>query len=516
MAKVSGAAAYQQLRPIGNYISDNANAAADRGARTNAQMRALNAEKEKQKRAEQKSAFEKLELAPDSFKTTATGFDTRDDVMRDYAMSSTIDYIDWGEKGVEAYLKGDMEGYYKALSMQKKLLSNFQNMNNNEALMKEVNANFQKRLIEGWISPVDEEFEKAMQAYEDGNIRITNDENGVPRTQFLLNPDETDKPSRWTERRASNIINGNYRPYEKFFLNEQKPDGTKGWVEETSSKLGVETTESPEGLIYTRSKKNWTPEAEALLQAEITGKLSNDRVLSSVLYQATGVKRKGKEGGEEPFTEDERKIAYDHMYTLIKGTESTTDTKKTDSGAVSYVNAQQRLKFDKEKEEQVYGAHLVTDSKGEATVAGQKSSYNGSEFKVLDTKGKPMMGVIEDDSEAEIYSIIKQGESTYAKIRIPSKTSISEGVGGDLNDPLASSDGKKTTRTEETKFKVVKLTDAEATTVANKMGLINTKELHGYLEGVKRQELGKDKGKSEEGGMTDEEYQQFLKDNGLE
>jgi hypothetical protein len=488
-----GGAAYKELTHLDDGLSQSLQYWGGIKARENAADR-LREERE-QVRAEkaEKDAFDSLQLAEGDFETTVTGLDNYDDINRDYTSHNVDLFGEWGMKGLEAFKSGDKRGYAEARAMQAKLKSNFKNIQNHNAVLKELMTDFMENADN--ISPVDEEYEKEMQAFTKNNYKFTNDEKGIPYIEFLIEGDDGIK--RYTKKRWSDVVNGQYRPYMVYDL-----DSEKGWVNTMSSNLGIVTEKKPDGTFWKRTTKDITPEAEIALDSSIDGIVSGDRSMSSVLYQATGKKKK------TGFTEDDYTTVRKYLKNRVLGNISTEDSREFAANEAAHYRGMERIKMDKEAADKkaeeegkpVYNAEIVTTKGGdisrEAGMEGglpegtQREDFLGTEeYTIKDKEGNAMKGVISNDVDAEVISIVRSkkneegGRNYYARIRTKKATTE---VGKEGGSTMIDRDGNKTTtRGSVTETKKVKLTDIEMSRIAELLGLTNSASLDNYLTGRK-------------------------------
>ena len=80
MAKVTAGAAYKQLTKVGDYISPNINAGADRIARQGMRQKQLNADAKARADKRLDEALGGIQVDTEALQSKATGFETRDDV----------------------------------------------------------------------------------------------------------------------------------------------------------------------------------------------------------------------------------------------------------------------------------------------------------------------------------------------------------------------------------------------------------------------------------------------------
>lgn len=325
MTAVSGAAAYQQLRVPQDSIDNNNSQAANRAAQKGNQQRALNAQQAKDNAKAKAKALDETKLPDDAFKTTITGFDSRDDVARSFATKSTDGYTNAGRLAREAYERGDQAEYRRQLDNQKKIMSQFKNFTNNEGHLAELNKQWVTMGKEGKISPVDDKWEQFMEAQANHNFEYKLDEDNNPYVQMLMKDEEGNE--RVENIKVSELVNGNYRPYEAVDVS-----GKGGLVDEMlvgfgKRKYDVETG----GMIVTNQV--WDDKNQKSLDAKIDILTGDKRTMSSLLYQASGatVKKMGdvdRNGEGDEYTEEDKALVADWISSQVKGQYDETISSK--------------------------------------------------------------------------------------------------------------------------------------------------------------------------------------------
>lgn len=336
MTRVSGAAAYQRLQRIDNQISQNANAAADRAAANMRQKRALNAQKAKDDEAARGKAYDETNMPDDAFKTTITGFDSRDDVARSFATKATEGYTNAGRLAREAYDKGDQTEYRRQLDNQKKILSQFKNFTNNEGHLAELNKQWVTMGKEGKISPVDDRWEQFMEAQARHDFEYKLDENNNPYVQMLMKDDEGNE--RVERIKVSDLVNGNYRPYEKVEVT-----GKGGLVDEMLVGFGKRKYDSETGGMIVTDQV-WDNKNQKALDAKIETLVGDKRTMSSLLYQASGgtIKKMGdtdRNGENDAYTPEDEAMVSEWLTKQVLGQYDESTTRK-----VRPMTAEERMK----------------------------------------------------------------------------------------------------------------------------------------------------------------------------
>ena len=339
MAGVGGGAAYIRLQVPKDDISANARNFAGIEAANARHQAGINEGKRKDAEAAKKKAYADTELPDDAFKNDVTGFDNIDDINRDFASSGVDLYIDLGRQAREAYDKGDNATYRNLVQKQKKILNSFDNHTNDQKMLGKLNADYMKLDTEGKISPVDEEWEKVMDAANSNNYKYVYDEDGNVNMKFLLKDEDGNEYTKTVKK--SDFFNGNYRPYEKVEVT-----GNGGLIDDMLVGFGKRVYDKQSGN-YITTKQVWDDKNEAGLQAKLEEVTSSDRSMSSLLYQATGgaVKKKGNPkvyGEESAFTDEDYKIVRQFITDQVKAQYNEEEKLRQDSTNLGWANLAQR------------------------------------------------------------------------------------------------------------------------------------------------------------------------------
>ncbi len=341
MAGMGGGAAYQMLRVPEDDIGENARNFANISAQNMRQQKQLNADKEAAQAKARDEAYTATDLGDEDFKVVVTGLDNLDDINRDFANTGVSEYQKAGYEAREAFDRGDKKAYQLLLNKQKKIKTSFENHSNDQTLMAELNKTYMKLDSEGKISPVDSEWEKVMDAANSNNYRYVYDADGNVNIQFLLKDENGDDSVKVIKK--SDLINGNYRPYEKVEVN-----GKGGLIDEMLVGFGKRVYDEQSGNYITTTQV-WDDKNEAGLQAKLEAVTSDKRSMSSLLYQASGgtIKKKGdteKFGEEDAYTDEDYKMVKDFVTSQVKAQYDTEESIAQDSTNLSWEQLRQRKK----------------------------------------------------------------------------------------------------------------------------------------------------------------------------
>ena len=325
MTKVTAAAAGKQLQVPKDNIDQGLQYWGGIAARENAEAKKAEALKKKEDAAARNKAFKDTELKDDAFKTTVTGFDSRDDVVRNFASTAIEGYTNIGVKAREAYDKGDYKSYKSFLDEQQKVLSQFKNLTNNEEHLAKVNENYVKLANEGKISPVDNEWEGLMESIAQHNFVYSLDERNNPVVEALIKDSEGNESKM--KVKVSDLVNGNYRPYENVEM-----AGDEGLVNSWLSGFGKRVKNEATGNWET-TKQVWDDLNERALEAKLDVVMGDKRVMSSLLYQASRgtIKKKGdaeRYGEQDSYTKEDKQLVKDFVTRQIKAAYDEEDSRK--------------------------------------------------------------------------------------------------------------------------------------------------------------------------------------------
>ena len=341
MAGMGGGAAYQMLRVPEDDIGENARNFANISAQNMRQQKQLNADKEAAQAKARDEAYTATDLGDEDFKAVVTGLDNLDDINRDFANTGIDEYQKAGYEAREAFDKGDKKTYQQLLNKQKKIKSSFENHSNDQAMIAELNKNYMKLDSEGKISPVDYEWEQIMDAANSNNYRYVYDNEGNVSIKFLLKDEDGNETVKTIKK--SDLINGNYRPYEKVEIN-----GKGGFIDEMLVGFGKRVYDEQSGNYITTSQV-WDDKNEKGLQAKLEAATSDKRSMSSLLYQASGgtIKKKGDPksyGEEDSYTEEDYKMVKDFITDQVKAQYGTEESIAQDSTNLNWATLEQRKK----------------------------------------------------------------------------------------------------------------------------------------------------------------------------
>lgn len=501
MPTTGGGAAYQRLTVPKDDISANARNAANISAANMRQQKALNAQKEAADKIKKERAnvlaYKQTKLPDDAFKTTVTGFDSRDDIARHFAGKSIEGFTNEGRLAREAQAKGDYKAYNNHVENQQKILSQFDNFVSNEKYLSEINKHWVDLSREGKVSPVDEEYEQVMQSLANHDFEYILDENNNPHIKALLKDDKGNEYVK--EFKASDFVNGKYRPYEKVELY-----GKDGLINQMLVGFGKKQFDQNTGN-YIVTSQVWDKNNEVALQDKLDALTGDKRAMSSLLYQASGntIKKKGDSeqfGKGDDFTPKDYKLVKDFVSSQVR-------SQFPEKTSIKYTGAAEKARHNR-----------TVESKG--TGSGEIEVETNSE-------GKPI--VINKDLKPNE----KFPSETLTSFLIPKAMTLdTEGKNTKINRLYLGNDGELFYSGKKRKLKVTEdknLNEVKQTTYDNITGNVvtegisrqfvnpntnkrfkNAEELKNYLQS----KLDNMKEKSS-GGMSDQEYQQFLKDNGL-
>lgn len=306
MAGTTGAAAYQRLEKPDNAISQGLQhwggleaqaQEGDRAAKAAAQAAGLKA----------KTEFDKtLALDPKDFETVASGFQSDDDIKRDYAINSRDEYAKLAVGAKEAYANGKYKEADALAIKMNMLKGNVKMVNTAQTALKTKFEDIVKAQGEGKVSGVDSDFIKMMQPFDRNQVRIVNDANGHPTLQYL--EEDADGNKKVVSKSYSEMVDPS-QPY----IAKQDIYGDKGVVNNLASKLGKLTKTNERG-INTSTTQVWDDKLQGkAVNIELDAYLSDDTVLADVLNQMGLNDNKSKD-----FTPAEREQARKALYDSVR------------------------------------------------------------------------------------------------------------------------------------------------------------------------------------------------------
>jgi len=323
MAKVTAGAAYKELEKVGNYVSDNVNAAADRLTKQGMQQKQLNADAKVAADKRLDDAYADINVP--ELVSSATGNQTRDDVARKLAKTATNRAAEYAELARDAAAKGDWKGMNDYKARMKVIESDFKNTVNDEAILKEVFTSYREKYQNGEIDDDDWlDFAESMEKFNYEVILDDNDQKVIRAIELddegepVL--DEDGKPNIM-EKKWAEVVNQRDRPYERVQLEDQQ--GKKGLVGDMLATMGKRKYDEVTGQ-YIETTQTWDEEAEAQFIAKVKGLQANDRTMYSLLKQASGGEIKKKKG----FSEDDKQLVEDFLRHQVKGGYNQEQTKR--------------------------------------------------------------------------------------------------------------------------------------------------------------------------------------------
>jgi hypothetical protein len=468
MATTGGGAAYQRLEVQRLEVpKDGIGQAMQYWGGIQAQRRADQEEAAAKKKAAEdvarKEAYKATRVPDDAFRTMVTGFDNRDDIARNFASKAMEGYTKSANLAREAWDRGDKAEYQRYLDNMDKTLGEFDNFTNNEEHLKGIAENYATLAREGKLNPVDEEYEQFMEAFTQNNFEYYLDDNNIPHVRALLKDEEGNEYVK--EVRASDLVNGNYRPYENVVVT-----GKGGLIDEMLVGFGKRVYDENTGN-YIHTTQKWDEKNQASLEAKLKALTGDKRTMSSLLYQASGTttKKMGdveRNGPQDAYTKKDIELVNNWITKQVEGAYGEKD-ELTHTGAATKAMAAKKKEL-----EDVVEAEPMTDEEGDVKMQVPIPS-TGDAPRTMDVRaytlrtksGKPITGIMEEDSSLEILSIAKYGDEYFVEVR-------SEGEG------LFEEGGAKTVKLDEGSTM-----KTELNRLARAMNLPTAGDMDKYLEG---------------------------------
>lgn len=385
---MSGAAAYKQLQPLRDTVSQTLN-----------QLGSIEAQKlgaEKQRRFVEgqsitKQAQEDLKSATD-FKVS--GNKSHDQIKLEYGQMVGQNYLKEIRAQKEAVRRGDREAASKH-GMNASLIMN--GMRSTKKLLdqgSEIIINELKKISEGKANPLEEQLPMMAADISNGNYTLKPGKNGLATIVF----------SNGKEVALQDIVNGNIKSGDKFDI--------MGETDKIGEKLGLrQWDEISKGYKITR--KELSPQAMNRLDYEIDMITSDPVKLSQTLYAATNGQWEFKNNDFSQLDEKGMAIvkakATDYLKKTVLGAVDTEEKVTADPKASNRL-AWEKFKYQKDRDKYLDKVRLaqkntkkdITSMIPMAKISGVKSDFEGEGF----TLGKP----ITLSSSAKIDAIyVKEG-----------------------------------------------------------------------------------------------------------
>lgn len=498
---MSKGAAYLRLQVPDDGISQGLQYWGGIKARENAEEKLADERAAVRKAQSVKDWEEKFGLKEGDFVNKYTGFQKYDDVLTDFAMYSTDRYLDLQDQARQSLESGDNIARNQIEGQMIKQKSDFKEVAKAQESLGTLFESYQKATQEGKVSGASKHFEDIMQSiFMDKNVAIRYDDNN---NLVLTGLTPADAQKYGLSVKGGNgepfvvpfqdVMDGSFSWYEK-----QQISGKDGLVSNIVNDLGQITVEGVDGMFKT-STQEWKDDIHGkAADNHIDSLLGNDEVMGDLLYQLSG----GEKAKMFDFSEGDYKLVKDKMKEMVRAGYSEEFGKEFDTGRAT--NAREWHKISKKDEEKgdLIEAEAMTDSEGNLLEGLMQYSASdlpavqaGGKYTLRTANGKPITGVFEDDDKAQMLSIIESDGEFFAQKRTTRNKSV-------LNEDTGSTDKVPVTTT-----KIVKLTDEELNRVGRRTKTKNAGELIDYLRSRR--------GEAPKQGMSDQEYEQFLKDNNL-
>lgn len=322
MAKVTGGAAYLQLKPFNDGINQGLQYWGGIAARRGEEERAR-AEREGIRRKKEISDWEtKYNLKEGDFLNQHTGFDSYDATLQDFSKHTMDKYVEYNRMARQALENGDLKTKSDYEMKMMKLKNGFKEVTKGQEAFAELNKKYLQMVQDRKMSGVDaENWEKVMEAVNRDNnlaMRWTEDDKLV-YTGLKTLSDGTQEPY---EVAHVDLINGNFRPYER-----QQLSGDGGIIDNILHNLGKKTTDKITGLTKTTSQV-WDDVRQKAALGHIDSLLESDEVMADLYYQMINGKSKKRNG----FSNEEKNTVRKELLELVRGGYDETEKKTFESG----------------------------------------------------------------------------------------------------------------------------------------------------------------------------------------
>ena len=331
MANVTAGAAYKELEKVGDYISPNINAAADRLAKQGMQQKQLNADAKVATDKRLDEAYAGITVNTDALQAKATGFTNRDDIARDFAGAATERSMQYAEQAREAAQRGDWKLMNDLKGKIKRIEGDFKNTVNDEAILTGIFKGYQEKYAAGEVD--DDEWLAFAAAMEKFDYQISLDENDN-KVITAIEMDDDGQPvlgddgnPKVITKKWADVVAQRDRPYEVVQLEDK--EGKKGLIGDMLSTMGKRKYDEVTGQ-YIETNQTWDEDAENQFMGKVKALQSNDRTMYSILRQASGgeiIERKNSKLPKEE-QEENKKLVEDYLRFQVKGGYDQEQTKK--------------------------------------------------------------------------------------------------------------------------------------------------------------------------------------------
>lgn len=385
MAKVGGAAAYQQLQVPKDGISQAMQFWGAQGAKKQADKKLADEREGVRKKKEIADWETKFNLKEGDFKNKYTGFKSFDDMNTDFSMYATDQYVDLQRKAKEALLNGDLQGKNKLEGELIRLKNAFGEAAKSQEFFANKFSDYQKAAQEGRVSGASQDFEDIVQeAMVNKNVALRMVDGNLVYTGMKDGKDGTREPFIIPYQ---DLMDGSFSYYEK-----QQLRGEGGIVDNILNDLGTITREGANGY-FNITTQAWDDQKEDGIHSQSTSSaidalLGSDEIMGDLLHQYTG------ESKMFGFTDEEKKQVKDKLTTEVRAGYSEKFGKKFNTGkyAADSRAATARAKSKKDEDSPLSNLHFdaVKFTEGDYTgLLGRHESEFGEEVNIREVVPAP-------------------------------------------------------------------------------------------------------------------------------
>jgi hypothetical protein len=175
-------------------------------------------------------------------------------------------------------------------------------------------------------------------------------------------------------------------------------------------------------------------ENDRALKARIDTATSNDRVMSSLLYQIT------KEEKKTGFTEEDKRIVEDHLYNEVKASKKEYETRLSNYDMLNYNrgvarDAREAANAGKDSTAGIDVEEVAPKTKPEtmkdkmynANPWTKKGDTTIRSFSFRKRDGKPLVGIDQKNPTSVLYGVELEGDKVYGLLVKPETVSETEG-----------------------------------------------------------------------------------------
>lgn len=350
MAEVGSGAAYQRLTTPDDGLSKSMQYWGGLFAQQAENNRDRQDKEKIRKQKEVQDWEEKNEMKFDDFKQNITGYNTYDDVGRQYAQRAMDAYIDQYNKAEEAMKGGKFKEMQSYRNNMLKIKGTFGQVKDMNVSLSKQNAAYEDLVAKGQMSGVDKDtWEAQNYALLGKNMDVFLDSNFNPVVKGITNLDNPEAEQSPFEIPYNQMINGDWRAYKR-----QELVGKGGLVPTVLDSLGSYESEiKADGKIVT--SKLWSNKLEKGAADLIEPMLQSQEVMADLTNQFDNSSKK-----RTGFNDSDREAMKKKLVGMVQASYSEKYKSAWDK---DYVAAQEKAKHNRKTEGIAAGNLAVNQGK---------------------------------------------------------------------------------------------------------------------------------------------------------